>query len=137
MPESTPFIIYMNVLVASVGFYGEECIRKMTREDILPLGNLYLLLQKLLIWLLRQNSFKWSALASAGLGKLLMGNKPKSGQRGICVRMAYLVMRNESSRQGERKEDEEKTCKEDGEDKKPSVSARGKEKGLKIEEDRK
>lgn len=102
----------------------------MTKEDILPSGNLYLLQQKLLIWLLRQNSFRWSALASAGLGNLLMGTKPKSGQRGICVWMVYLVMRNESSRRGERIEDEEKTCEEDGEDKKPSVSATGKEKGL-------
>lgn len=41
-----------------------------------------------------------------------------------------IVMRNESSRQGERREDEEKTCEEDGEDKKPSVSARRKEKVL-------
>lgn len=96
MPKSTPFIISMNFLFASVGCYGGECIRKMTREDILPSGNLYLLLQKLLIRLLRQNSFRWSALASAGPGNLLMGNRPKSGQRGICVRMAYLVMRNVS-----------------------------------------
>lgn len=70
MPESTPFIIYMNFLVASAGFYGGECIRKMSREDILPSGNVYLLLQKLLIQLLRQNSLKWSALALAGRGNL-------------------------------------------------------------------
>lgn len=42
-----------------------------------------------------------------------MRNKTKSGQRGICVRMAYLVMRNESSRGVERIEDEEKTRQEE------------------------
>lgn len=47
-----------------------------------------------------------------------MRNKTKSGQRGICVRMGYLVMRNECSRRVERIEDEEKTRKEDGEDEK-------------------
>lgn len=62
--------------------------------------------------------------------ELINGKQTQSGQRGICVRMAYLVMRNESSRRGECMEDEEKTCEEDGEDKKPSVSARGKEKVL-------
>lgn len=41
-----------------------------------------------------------------------------------------MGMRNESSRQGERIEDAEKTCGGDGEDKKPYVSARGKENGL-------
>lgn len=118
------------IWTASVGFYWGECIRQITREDILPSGNLYLLLKKLLIQLLRKNSFGWSALASAGLGNVKMGNKPTSGQRGICVRVAYLVMRNESSRQGEHIKDEEKTCEGDGEDKKPSVSARGNENGL-------
>lgn len=28
MPESTPFIIYMNFLVASTGYYGAECVRE-------------------------------------------------------------------------------------------------------------
>lgn len=64
-----------------------------------------------------------------------MENKLKSSQRGICVRMAYLVMRNESSRQRERIGDEEKTREKDREDKKPSVSARGQEKVLQTEED--
>lgn len=67
MPSSTPFLIYMNFVVASIGFPGGDCIRKMTRGGILPSGNLYLLPQKLLKWPLRHKfilmvgiSFSWT-----------------------------------------------------------------------------
>lgn len=40
-----------------------------------------------------------------------MRNKTKSGQRGICVWVAYLVMRNESSGQGKYVENGEKLVK--------------------------
>lgn len=47
MPASTLFIIYMNfVVVVPVGFYRGE---SDGGKDILPLGNLYLLRQKLLV----------------------------------------------------------------------------------------
>lgn len=107
MPASTPFIIYMNFVVASIGLYGGDWMREMTRKYILPSGNLYLLRQKLLNRLLRPNSLWWSA----GLWNLLMRNKTKSGQRGICVWVAYLIMRNESSGQGKYVEYGGKTCK--------------------------
>lgn len=59
MPASTPFIIYMNFVVASIGLYGEDWMREMTRKYILPSRNLYLLQQKLLNRLLRPNSLWW------------------------------------------------------------------------------
>lgn len=49
MPVSTLFIIYMNFVVAPIGFYWEECVKKVIGKEIFPSGNLYLLLQKLLI----------------------------------------------------------------------------------------
>lgn len=72
-----------------------------------------------------------------------MENKSISGQKGICARIAYLVMRNESSGRRENAQDGGSgeaalRGKGDGEDEQPSVSARGKkEKESDSEKDRK
>lgn len=75
---------------------------KVTRKDILSSGNLYLLQQKLLVSVSRLSLVWRTALASVRPRNLLGENKSINGQKGICAWIAYLVMRNEISRQRER-----------------------------------
>lgn len=65
-----------------------------------------------------------------------MRNKTKSGQRGICVWVAYLVMRNESSGQGKYIENGEKLVRRWRGQESICLNQR-KVKGIQIERDRK